>query len=472
MFEDQEDEWFGADFNSQLERLNSMYENDYYEYMDADQVELLLDHLLIANQFKKAKWTAERALDHFPNNNTLLLRKAQAMSLAGDLNAALKILLTLERIEKDNLDLTLTIAASYSQLRDVESAIKYFKRAINIATGDEKTEIYIDLAMEYENLDNFQAAIDILNEALKENRLNEAIIYELAYCYEQTKDYEKAVESFLLYIDEAPYSFTTWYNLGNAYSKMRDTDKALWAYDYCTLINEDFAPAFFNMANVHMDNDNPSEALALYRKCLEIDGDDGMVYCSMGECYEDLGELERAYDCYNQSATLLPHLADAWLGKGIISDILGFHPRAIEELLRAVEIESKNVNYWRALANAYDNDGQEEKAAEIFEKGYEVDPKDGDLIVDWLVFLAHIDYEDTVETIHQTDGLFEKDEAKLVLAYCHWMLGNRTEAMFLFDEVIENDVSLAKSLFLHFPTLKEIDYFVKRLEELDENEEL
>lgn len=472
MFEDQEDEWFGADFNRQLERLNSMYDNDNYEYMDADQVELLLDHLLIANQFKKAKWTAERALDHFPNNNTLLLRKAQAMSLGGDLNAALKILLALERIEKGNLDLTLTVAACYSQLRDVESAIKYFKRAIDIATGDEKTEIYIDLAMEYENLDNFQAAIDILNEALKENRLNEAIIYELAYCYEQVKEYKKAVECFLLYIDEAPYSFTTWYNLGNAYSKMGDTEKALWAYDYCTLINEDFAPAFFNMANVHMDNDHPSEALVLYKKCLEIDGDDGMVYCSMGECYEDLGELERAYDCYNQSAHLLPHLADAWLGKGIISDILGFHPRAIEEILRAVELESKNVNYWRALANAYDNDSQYDKAAESFKKGYEVDPNDGDLILDWLAFLAHQDCEFTVEKIYNTDGLFENEEAKLVLAYCQWMLGNRTDSMLLFEEVIENDVSLAKSLFLHFPTLKEIDYFIMRLEELEKNEEL
>tara|TARA_B100000508_G_scaffold55003_3_gene42743 strand:- start:120677 stop:122095 length:1419 start_codon:yes stop_codon:yes gene_type:complete len=472
MFEDQDDEWFGAEFNSQLERLNSMYENDHYEYMDADQVELILDHLLIANQFKKAKWTAEKALDHFPNNNTLLLRKAQAMSLAGDLNAALKILSSLERMERGNLDLTLTIAACYSQLRDVESAIKYFKRAIEIASGDEKTEIYIDLAMEYENLDDFRSAIEILNKALDENRLNEAIIYELAYCYEQVKEYEKAVECFLLYIDEAPYSFTTWYNLGNAYTKMGNTEKALWAYDYCTLINEDFAPAFYNMANVYMDEEHPEKAMEFYKKCLDIDGDDGMVYCSLGECYEELGELERAYDCYEQATTLLPHLADAWLGKGIISDILGFHPRAIEEILQAIELEAKNVNYWRALASAYENDGQDQKAEETYEKAYEVDPKDGDTIMDWLIFLSGQHAEIAMEKIYDDEELLETYEAKLVLSYCNWEIGNRTEAMLLFEEVIENDVSLAKSLFLHFPTLKEIDYFVKRLEEIDSNEEL
>lgn len=472
MFEDQEDEWFGAEFNRQLERLNSMYDNDHYEYMDADQVELVIDHLLMANQFKKAKWAAERALDHFPNNNTLLLRKAQAMSLGGELNAALKLLNSLERVERGNLDLALTTAACYSQLRDAESAIKYFKRALSIASGDEKTEIYIDLAMEYENLDNFQAAVEILNQALSENRLNEAIIYELAYCYEQIKAYEKAVECFLLYIDEAPYSFTTWYNLGNAYSKMGDTDQAIWAYEYSTLINDDFAPAFFNMANVYMDKDNPTEAMKYYKKCLDIDGDDGMVFCSLGECYEDLGELERAYDCYEQSTTFLPHLADAWLGKGIISDILGFHARAIEEIKHAITLEGNNSSYWRALANAYENKGEDKLAAETYEKGYGINSNDEELVLDWLVFLAHVNYEETIEKIHEIDALFEKEEAKLVLSYCHWMLGNQTEAMLLFEEVAENNVGLAKSLFLHFPTLKEITYFSNRLEQFDENEEL
>lgn len=472
MFEDQEDDWFSADFNKQLERLDKMYENDHYEYMDADQVELLLDHLLIANQFKKAKWTAERALEHFPTNNTLLLRKAQAMSLGGDLNAALRILSTLERVEKGSLDLTLTIAACYSQLRDAESAIKYFKRAIQLASDDEKAEIYIDLAMEYENLDDFQSAVTILNQALEENRMNEAIIYELAYCYEQLKEYEKAVECFLLYIDEAPYSFTSWYNLGNAYSKIGDREKALWAYDYCILINEDFAPAYYNMANVYLDDDNPEKALEYYRKCLDIDGDDGMVYCSMGECYEELGELERAYDCYQKSSDLLPHLGDAWLGKGIISDIFGFHLRAIEELLQAIELEPRNVSYWRSLANAYDNDGQEEKADEAYAKGYELNPDDAENLLDWLVFMAHIDESRAIERIYEIDDLADKSEGKIVLSYCNWVLGNHSEAMILFEEVLESNVSLAKSLFLHFPELKQIDFFVSRIEELDNNEEL
>ncbi|MEX1193425.1 MAG: tetratricopeptide repeat protein [Brumimicrobium sp.] len=471
MFEDEEDDWFGADFNEQLETFNQMYENKEYEYLDADQVEIILDHLLIANQFKKAKWAAEQALKHFPFNNTLLLRKAQAMSLAGELHGAIRILSKLEKMDAPNLDLMLTTAACYSQLRDSDSAIKYFKRAIEFSEGDEQTEIYLDLAMEYENQKKYREAINILEQALKEDKRNEAIIYELAYCYEQLEDYENAVKSFLFYIDEDPYSYTTWYNLGNAYTKMGDTEKALWAYDYCTVINDEFAPAFFNMANTHMDNDNFKEALSYYRRCLDIDGDDGMVFCSLGECYEEMGEYEAAYNSYTKSADLLPHLGDAWLGKGIISDLTGNFSRAITELNIALQLEPENPNYLRALASAYENDGNIDIALETYQKAHENKVSDNDIVIDWFTCLSYIDTNLVLDTFQDLASLQDNNGAKLAMVYCSWNSGNQSDAIFYFEEVVQNDVSLAKSLFLHFPELKSIEYFINRLEELDETDE-
>ncbi|MDX1652468.1 MAG: tetratricopeptide repeat protein [Brumimicrobium sp.] len=471
MFEDEEDEWFGADFNEQLETFNQMYERKEYSYIDADQVEVILDHLLIANQFKKAKWAAEQALKHFPFNNTILLRKAQAMSLAGELHGAIRILSQLEKMDAPSLDLLLTTAACYSQLRDSDSAIKYFRRAIEFSEGDERTEIYLDLAMEYENQKNYREAINTLEQALKEDKRNEAIIYELAYCYEQLEDYENAVKSFLFYIDEDPYSYTTWYNLGNAYVKMGEFEKALWAYDYCTVINDEFAPAFFNMANTYMDQDNFLEALKFYKKCLEIDGDDGMVYCSLGECYEELGEYSLAYDAYTKSAELLPHLADAWLGKGIISDLTGYPGRAISELSVALQLEPENPNYLRALASAYENDEQLFLAADTYEKAHEFSPEDHDIAMDWFNCLGTLDPEQALEKYYEKETLQNNEGAKLAMTYIHWLLGNQSDAVFYFEEVALSNANLAKSLFLHFPALKSAEYFGNRLEELEESNE-
>lgn len=471
MFEDEEDEWFGADFNKQLETFNQMYENQDYQYLDADQVEIILDHLLIANQFKKAKWAADQALKHFPFNNTLLLRKAQAMSLAGELHGAIRILSKLEKMDAPNLDLLLTTAACYSQLRDSDSAIKYFRKAIEFSEGDERTEIYLDLAMEYENQKKYRDAISTLEQALKDDKRNEAIIYELAYCYEQLEDYENAVKSFLFYIDEDPYSYTTWYNLGNAYTKMGDIEKALWAYDYCTVINDEFAPAYFNMANTHMDQDDFSKALDYYKRCLEIDGDDGMVYCSLGECYEEMGEYEKAYESYTKSADLLPHLGDAWLGKGIISDLLGNFQTAISELNVALDLEPDSYNYLRALASAYENDGQLEKALDMYEKAHETNETDTDIALEWMSCLSFVSCDLVTEKFENTASLQKNAGAKLAMVYVSWMIGNQSDAIFYFEDVSQSDVSLAKSLFLHFPELKSNEYFINRLEELDERDE-
>ncbi|WP_299205992.1 tetratricopeptide repeat protein [Brumimicrobium sp.] len=470
MFEEEnDDDWLNPDFKRQIAHFEQMYALNEYVYIDSDEVEYILDHLMISNQLKKAKWAAEKAIEHFPTNSTIITRYAQVLSMTGKINAALKLLLNLERMEANNLDVLLSIATCYSQLKDNDQAIKYFRKAFDSASGEEKAEIAIDLAMEYENKDDYKSAIEILSNAIKEGSLNDLLIYELAHCYEKINDYDNAIKCFLEYIDEEPYSYTTWYNLGNAYSKIGKTDQAIWAYEYAILIDDDFIPAIYNLANAYLDANKIELALEHYNKCLKLDQDDPMVYCSMGECYEELGELERAYEMYHKSTALLPQLADAWLGKGIMSDLLGKHTRAVQELLVAVDLEPTKSDYWRSLGNAYESKEQNEQAIAAYEKAIELDPRDKEAIIDYLSFIAGISMDMVFEAVEKNKELRENNVTKMVLCYCHWMIGNQSESMFFFDEVLENDANLAKSLFLHFPEMNSASYFIDRLDEFDEN---
>jgi len=470
MFEEEnDDDWSNPNFKMQLKHFEKMYALNEYEYIDSDDVEYILDHLMISNQMKKAKWAAERAIEHFPTNSTIITRYAQILSMTGDINSALKLLLNLERLEPNNLDVLLSVATCYSQLKQNNLAIKYFKKAFDSSSGDEKAEIAIDLAMEYENKDDYKSAIEILTIAVKEGSLSDLLVYELAHCYEKINDYENAVKCFLEYIDEEPYSYTTWYNLGNAYAKMDKSDEAIWAYEYAIIINDDFIPAIYNLANAYLDANKIDLALANYKKCLELDQDDPMVFCSIGECYEELGDIEKAYEMYHKSTELLPQLADAWVGKGIMSDILGKHSRAVQELLIAVDLEPNKGDYWRALGNAYESKKHNEKAVAAYEKAIELEPNDKEVIIDYLSFLAGISMELVFEAVDRNHELRDNNVAKMVLCYCHWMAGNQSDSMLFFDEVLENDANLAKSLFLHFPEMNSASYFIDRLQEFDEN---
>ncbi|WP_107038223.1 tetratricopeptide repeat protein [Brumimicrobium mesophilum] len=472
MFEDDnEDDWLNHDYQRSLADFDEMYKRNEYIYIDSEDVEYILDHLMISNQLVKAKWAAEKALQHFPNNSTIIIRQAQVMSMTGEINTALKKLINLEQIEPNNLDVLLSIASFYSQLKHSIQSIKYFRKAFSVATGDEKVEIAIDLAMELENKDDYLSAITVLSSTIQEGHKNDMLVYELAHCYERIGDYENAIKSFLTYIDEDPYSYTTWYNLGNTYSKLENTDKAIWAYEFAILIQDDFVPALYNIANAYLDANKIELALEYYKKCLELDKNDPMVFCSMGECYEELDEYEKAYEMYHKSTELLPQLADAWLGKGIMSDLLEKHTRAIQELLIAVDLESEKGDYWRALANAYENNEQKTQALNAYEKAIDLEPHDKEVIIDYLSFLAGQSIESVFVAVEKNKNLVNNNVTKMVLCYCHWMVGNQSESMIIFDEVLEIDANLAKSLFLHFPEMNKASYFIDRLQEFDESKD-
>ena len=220
--------------------------------MDSDRLEAVIDHYIINGYYYKALSAADLGVYHFPYNFIFNLRKAQAMSGMGQLNDALEFLNTIEKANAPNTEIFLTKAALFSQIRDPKNAIRYFRLAIEICDPEDKDDIYMDIALEYQNMSQFKEAIEILVEAIKINSQNEGALYEIAYCYDQLGDYTSAIKCYTDFIDENPFSFTAWYNLVNAYSKLENFEKAVWAYDYSILINYEFGPAHFNIGNAYL----------------------------------------------------------------------------------------------------------------------------------------------------------------------------------------------------------------------------
>jgi len=272
----------------------------------------LIDHFLIQGNYNKARLCADLGTEQYPFKTVFQLRKAQALSGMGQLKEALNLLIQIDKIYEDSCEFLLTKASIFSQLRDSKNAIKYFLEAMNSAEPEDKDEIYIDLAMEYEHALDFKGAVKILKEALVNNSKNEIAIYELAFCYDQLGEYEQAIECYYNFINENPYSYTAWYNLGNAFAKQNNHTKTIWAYDYSVTINEDFSPAYFNLGSSYLSLENYNTALDFFSKCIEIDGDDALCLCFIGECYEQLDELEQAKGFYHRSLELSPHMVVAW----------------------------------------------------------------------------------------------------------------------------------------------------------------
>lgn len=455
MFDDEE-EYYEGNFNEDLERFERSLKGEPMGFIDSDKLEAIIDHYLINGQYSKANLCAEHGMAHFPFNTLFQLRKAQAISAAGQLKEALSLLSNIEKLEAPTCELLLTKASIFSQLRDSKRAIRYFQEALNLSEPEDKDEIFLDLAMEYENLNDYNSAIAILQDAIKYNPSNEGAIYEIAYCYDQSGEYEKAIKCYSDFIDENPYSFTAWYNLGNAYSKVEKWEKAIWAYDYCIIINEEFSPAYFNLGNAYLSLDKFQLSIDNFEKCMKLDGEDGLALCYIGECHEQLGNYELAKHYYHRSIEFVPDLPEAWLGLGIVSDLEGNTLEGIMLINKAISLDPANGSFYHVLAGAYEKIEDAENANDAYLLSLELDPNNEEGLCDYLEFL--IEEERIVEAKIFLDEFETPENLRIIVnllkANLQWITGCQNEAIALLIGCIAEDEEKSKELFSLYPTLR------------------
>ncbi|MCH2232124.1 MAG: tetratricopeptide repeat protein [Crocinitomicaceae bacterium] len=461
MFDDEEREDFEGDLNEDIKRFDAFLKGEPIGFMDSCRWEVLVDHLLISGNYSKALKASDEALSQFSFNSIFKLRKAQAYSGLGKLKEAIQLLSQIERLGMPSFELLLTKASVFSQLKDSKNAIRYFTAALDAASKEERDEIYLDLAVEYENSGNYKAALKVLKEAVQSNPNNESAIYEIAFCYDHLGEFQNSIKCYSDFINENPYSFTAWYNLGNAYSKLEDFDKAIWAYDYCILINDDFGPVYFNIANAFLAKEKFAAAIEHFHKCIELDGDDPIALCYIGECHEQMDELELAKMFYKRSLELAPLLPDAWLGLGIIEDLEGRTREGITLIRKASELDPENAGIYHVLAGAYEKIEEIDEANECYQLSLALDPNDEECLTNYIASLVNesliiaFDYLNSFEEIEQNNNILPILKVNLL-----WGVGKKTDAIHLFKECIENNKAKALDLFVINPSLKNVPELV------------
>lgn len=457
---DWEEEPQDGHLSEDLERFETQLADNAIGFYDSDRLEAIIDHYLINGNYTKSNTAADIGMQQYPFHSLFFIRKAQSMSGLGQLKEALNILAEAEKMDSRSVELVLTKAAIFSQLRDSKRAVRYFREALELAESEDKDEIYLDLASELEQLRDFSGAIEVLEEAMRLNPKNEGALYELAFCFDQLGDYNRAVKSYTDFLDDNPYSFTAWYNLGNTFSKAEKYADALTAYDYCVAINPDFPPAYFNMGNAHLTLEQYRESIECFMKCIDLDGDDALTYCYLGEAYEQLEELDLAWDYYQKSLTLAPNLAEAWLGLGIVKDLQGKPKESLHYIERAIEIEPEMDGYYHVYAGALENCDLFVEAERAYVTCLRLEPSNEDAFFDYVDFLLehHVTrVRPFVEEFIVTNNVFF---ALLPVIYLNWMAGRMEEAKIILVECFAKNPEKTKELFVRYPELMNVAEFV------------
>lgn len=470
MFEEEDDdEGFDSQFNSELERYEQMLSNKEAYYFDSEILEQIIDHFIVKNQMKKALAGINFAKDQHPANTVFDLRKAQIYSTTGQLKESLLLLQDLEKSEPFNIEVFVTKASVFSQLRDHESAIKNFEKALDIAQKQDESweveDIRFDLALEYENIHDYTNAIKVLETLLEISPENESAIYEIAYCYERLGDFDKCIEFYTRYIDNNPYSFTAWYNLGNIYFLKNNIEKALWAYDYSIIINDEFSSAHFNMGNTYMQINEYQKALESYVKCMELDEDDALTLSYLAEAYERLERYDEAIHYYELSKEKNPEIAEPWLGIGIIKELQGFNKEAINFLQQAVELQPENANYRLVFAEALLKQERLLEAEAELEIALQIESNYTDAIIMLAKIKSQFSLADAIDFIAEHESIADLEPAvRIYLSTLLWQDGQKTESLHIFKKEFLINSNSAKTLFLYLPEAEHIPEFIQILD--------
>lgn len=308
--------------------------NKYQEALKID-VEHFNSNLNLGRMFyndkayKQAIVYLEQAYKLHDKDKKILYQLAQAYYY----NEQYKV--AMERLESYVYTLNITdsgeawrlLGRSYSKLGQSKKAALAFEKANKYGT---------------KNDDLFQQITqDIAEKGNKARVLTQAGAYQAAIAI-----LEKAIK-------EHPKEVGLHFNLGLNYLKIMNINKAKVQFTRTLELDPTHAKAYHALGMIHYDREEFKTAGGYFRASIEAGKKDAYLYYQMGSCWFKLKQFEQAIEVFNQAIALNAQEKHFFFSLGSAQLALNQHYKAIESMEKALALDPK---YWEAqytIAVAY-----------------------------------------------------------------------------------------------------------------------
>lgn len=447
-----EERAFNDEIKPVLKRFLSMQSVDKVLFFDVSEYEDLFDYFMEAGTWDQAEQVLQMARKQHPEINSFNVREAQLLMVFGKANKAMSLLNQAEKIEPFSEDILLLKAQLYSQIRQHKKALQYFEKSLEHAL-ENRIEILLDMAMEWYELQDFDKAIQLLKDLLKEAPDHEVALHEIAHCYEASGRTDLGIDFFNSFLSTHPFEAAGWFNLGEMYMRLEENKKALEAFDYATAVNEEYAHSYFNKGVIFANMEDYESALKCFTECSNYEGKNPLTLCYIGECHEKMEDYNQALSFYDKVIELDENWSDAWMGKSVVYEISGEYLKALKAINRALAILPEHVTYMVQTAKLHSKLNDVSSAIDFFEKAVQTGPDYSEV---WIAYAEFMEENSSlVEAIHlMMEGLaYCEGEAEFYYRLSAFLLksGNESEALLFLGEALLEDYDLHTLLFEYFP---------------------
>ena len=292
--------------------------------------------LFTNNQIQEALEDVQTLINGYPNSAILYNIRASCFKAIGQRDDAVNDYKKALAIKPDYAEALYNLGITLRELGQIDDAIKSYKQALTIkpdyfGAHNNLGNIFLELGQLDAAADYFEWAVAYKPDFAEAYNNLGIVCRERDQVYDAIKNFEKA-------IDIKPDYFQAHSNLGNSLQFVNQLDAAVKCYEKALTINPDFALGYVNIGLVHQEKGQIEDAIKQYDKVLAINPNHVLAY-------------------YNLSAIKQYTMSDDQVAK-------------MRSLLSTTNLsQSERIHLCFALANVYENLGNQEELFEFLHEG-------------------------------------------------------------------------------------------------------
>ncbi|MCC9605964.1 tetratricopeptide repeat protein [Blastopirellula sp. JC732] len=164
-------------------------------------------------------------------------------------------------------------------------------------------------------------------------------------------------------------------NAGLALLEHGKRDEALEQFEHALGLEPKHGQAWFVKGCVMSELGRTRDAAECYLQSLQYaPAYAALILFNLGNCLRDLGEGERALECFQSVTEMEPENSDAWINQGVVLDNLGQPEEAIACYDTAIRLAPDDVDAWANRGNSLRALREYDEAIECYEKALQLNP--------------------------------------------------------------------------------------------------
>lgn len=437
--------------NPSILKFESMLKTDDVYFFDAEDFEEIIHYYLDHGKISLAKKGIKLGLEQHPHSMELKLLDVEVLIFENKLDRAEKMLDSLQLLDAFNDEIFIQRASIYSKKDNHEAAIAMLEKAMEMT--DDSFDIHSLLGMEYLFLDNYGMAKENFMRCVALDEEDYASLYNVVYCFEYLEDYEGAIQYLNDYLEHHPYCEVAWHQLGKMYQSQKMLREALTAFDFAIISDEDFMGAYFEKGQVLEKLGQYEEAIENYETTLAIDDPTSHAYLRIGKCHEKLGNDDLAKKYFYKTVHEDPLLDKGWLAITEYYHKRKDYEKALYYINKAINIDGENPLYWKKSANIYMALQNYDEADFSFKQTVELGNYELDTWISWSnLLLGNHDITSALQILAQGAEFYpESAELQYKMAGLHLLNNQLEEGQECFSQALKLDRDKLSQFNEEFP---------------------